>query len=279
MADGKEFKIKGAAEQSKQLQQAEETEQAQEEKAPGTHHESSVQDSDPKLSSQEDGEIPEASEQPYEPEAPVYNWCKIFHPPQQDSAPSHYFMHFATHETKTDEPTEPYWIWDAVTNNVHASGLQQPSNTTDSSTPAAGSSEPKEEEYQGYIPSKHGNYDPNAPYAKWHDQKRAEEAAIAQYGSVAAAQQVADYAAVANFNRVSGGFQTADRTTERHSDFNKSGRQMNAFFDIEAAANSHEGKSLKEERRNQKLSKKEVAELNKKRKDRKEKKRLDFYKS
>ena len=186
-------------------------------------------------------------------------------------------MHFETQESKFDEPTEPYWIWDNLTSTVHASGLQQPStNTTASSTSV--SHEP-EEEYQGYNPKIHGSYDPNAPYAQFHAQKAAQEQAIQQYGSAAAAQQAADYAATANFNRFSGGFQTAEKSTERHNDFNKSGRQMNAFFDVNAAANAHEGRSLKDERRQQKLTKKEIAELTKKRRDKKEKKRLDFYKS
>lgn len=54
---------------------------------------------------------------------------------------------------------------------------------------------------------------------------------------------------------------------------------MNAFFDVDSAANSHDGRSLKEERRNKKLSKKEIAEMNQKRKDKKEAKRLAFLKS
>lgn len=54
---------------------------------------------------------------------------------------------------------------------------------------------------------------------------------------------------------------------------------MNAFFDVDSAANSHDGRSLKEERRNNKLSKKEIAEANQKRKDKKQAKRLAFLKS
>lgn len=54
---------------------------------------------------------------------------------------------------------------------------------------------------------------------------------------------------------------------------------MNAFFDVDSAANSHDGRSLKEERRNNKPSKKEVAEMNQKRKEKKQAKRLAFLKS
>ncbi|KAK5694833.1 hypothetical protein LTR97_009424 [Elasticomyces elasticus] len=211
-------------------------------------------------------------------------WCKIYFEPQVAGAQNYYFMHFISREVIHDEPTEPYWIWDALTNNVHASGLQQPSTTSTTVPPPATSStaptssEP-EPEYQGYNPSIHGNYDPNADYAKYHEQKHAQDDAIKEHGSLAAAQQAASYAATATFNRFSGGFQTADKSTERHNDFNKSGRQMNAFFDVDAAANAHQGKSLKDERREQKLTKKEVQDMNKRRKEKKEKKRMDFYKS
>jgi hypothetical protein len=54
---------------------------------------------------------------------------------------------------------------------------------------------------------------------------------------------------------------------------------MGAFFDVDAAANAHGGRSLKEERRNQTLSKKQIKELAAKRREKKEKKRMDFYKS
>lgn len=212
---------------------------------------------------------------------PEYKWCKIFF----DAAPgaqNYYYMHFDTRETKYDEPTEPYWIWDALTNNVHSCGLQQPSVMApqSASSTAPSTAPPKTEpppEYQGYNPKIHGSYDPTAPYAQYHEAKPAQD----QYDSAAiAAQQVAaDYTAVGAFNRFSGGFQTADKSTERHNDYNKSGRQMNAFFDVDAAANTHGGISLKEERRNQKLSKKEIQELSKKRREKKEKKRMDFYKS
>ena len=66
---------------------------------------------------------------------------------------------------------------------------------------------------------------------------------------------------------------------EQHDDHHKSGRQMGAFFDVDAAANAHGGRSLKEERRNQQLSKKQIKELAAKRREKKEKKRMDFYKS
>jgi hypothetical protein len=48
---------------------------------------------------------------------------------------------------------------------------------------------------------------------------------------------------------------------------------MGAFFDVEAAANSHDGRSLKAERQGKKLSKKEVKAFKEKRKSKKEEKR------
>ena len=81
------------------------------------------------------------------------------------------------------------------------------------------------------------------------------------------------------FNRFTGEYQTADKSTERHNDYNKSGRQMGSYFDVDAAANAHDGRSLKDERRNEKLSKKQIKEMAEKRRAKKEKKRMDFYKS
>jgi hypothetical protein len=59
----------------------------------------------------------------------------------------------------------------------------------------------------------------------------------------------------------------------RHSDDAKSRRQMNAFFDVDAAANSHDGRSLKAERSNKKPSKAELKAFKEKRRARKEEKR------
>ncbi|RMY65351.1 hypothetical protein D0863_09179 [Hortaea werneckii] len=184
--------------------------------------------------------------------------------------------------TQYEEPNEPYWIWDAMLNNVHASGLQYPTTTQQTQTasvdPSAEPSKESESTYQGYNPKIHGSYDPNAPYAQFHEPKKAQDPALDEY-SAAAYAAAGDYGSTGAFNRFTGRFQNADQSTDRHSDFQKSGRQLNAFFDVDAAANSHEGRSLKEERRGQKLSKKEIQEMNKKRKEKKEKKRMDFYRA
>ncbi|CAL3973328.1 hypothetical protein PZA11_005597 [Diplocarpon coronariae] len=117
----------------------------------------------------------------------------------------------------------------------------------------------------GYNPAVHGDYDPTA----WYAQPSAPEPVAAQ----AAADPTAQYAASAAFNRFTGRYQVADLTPENFNDENKSKRQMNAFFDVDAAANSHDGRSLKAERSGKKLSKTELKQFKEKRKAKKEEKR------
>ncbi|KAM0299521.1 hypothetical protein HYE67_007629 [Fusarium culmorum] len=136
-----------------------------------------------------------------------------------------------------------------------APGVPQPPA---SEKPAAG----------GYNPAIHGDYDPNAWYAQGNntdDQTATTSATALDPAEV--------YASTATFNRFTGQFQTADAGPERHSDEAKSKRQMNAFFDVEAAANSHDGRSLKAERSGKKPSKAELKQFKEKRRARKEEKR------
>lgn len=116
----------------------------------------------------------------------------------------------------------------------------------------------------GYDPAIHGDYDENAWYA---------QPAASEQPPLPAIDPAAEYAASANFNRFTGRFQAADITPENFNDENKSKRQMNAFFDVDAAANSHDGRSLKEERSGKKLSKQELKQFKEKRKAKKEEKR------
>lgn len=132
------------------------------------------------------------------------------------------------------------------------------------------------EAYQGYNPKIHGNFDPNADYAKYHftpeeDHEAAERTTDA----------VGMYEQQANFNRFTGAFQagSGSKNSEYHNDENKSKRQMNAFFDVDRAANAHEGRSLKAERAGQKISKKEAKKLNDAKRAKKEQKRRDFLMS
>lgn len=116
----------------------------------------------------------------------------------------------------------------------------------------------------GYNPAIHGDYDPNA----WYAQPSAPEPVPGQ-----AVDPTAQYTATAAFNRFTGRYQVADLNPENFNDENKSRRQMNAFFDVDAAANSHDGRSLKAERSGKKISKTELKQFKEKRKQKKEEKR------
>lgn len=122
----------------------------------------------------------------------------------------------------------------------------------------------------GYNPAIHGDYDPNAWYAKGD---KADEDEYDAEAAVAGAYNADPYASTATFNRFTGSFQAGDAGPGRHSDEAKSKRQMNAFFDSEAAANSHDGRSLKAERTNKRLSKAELKAFKDKRRAKKEEKR------
>ncbi|KAK3191002.1 hypothetical protein K4F52_002952 [Lecanicillium sp. MT-2017a] len=123
----------------------------------------------------------------------------------------------------------------------------------------------------GYNPAIHGDYDPNAWYAQGgQDEDGDEGAAVAAAGAVPG--DVYGTTTVA-FNRYTGAFQTEDEGPGRHTDEAKSRRQMNAYFDVDSAANSHDGRSLKAERTGKKPSKSEVKAFKEKRRARKEEKR------
>ncbi len=121
----------------------------------------------------------------------------------------------------------------------------------------------------GYNPAIHGDYDPNADYAK--PQEAPPELNIA--AGVPGTDLADPYAATGYFNRFTGKWQKADLNPDRHSDEQKSRRQMNAFFDVDAAANSHDGRSLRAERASKKLSKAELKAFKEKRREKKEEKR------
>ncbi|MCJ1278239.1 hypothetical protein MMC21_006054 [Puttea exsequens] len=119
----------------------------------------------------------------------------------------------------------------------------------------------------GYDPAIHGDYDPKAPYAQ--EPNELEDANANGVSS----DPSAIYTATGVFNRFTGKWQPHTINPENHNDESKSKRQMNAFFDVDAAANSHNGKSLKAERSGKKLSKQELKAFKEKRKERKEEKR------
>ncbi|KAL2372757.1 WW domain-containing protein [Blastomyces gilchristii SLH14081] len=123
----------------------------------------------------------------------------------------------------------------------------------------------------GYDPAIHGDYDPTAPYAQVTQQQQQEglDAAGAAYSS----DPNYIYTATGTFNRFTGKWQPGALAKEYFDDENKSKRQLNAYFDVDAAANSHDGKSLKAERSGKKLTKKELKAFKEKRRERKEEKR------
>lgn len=134
----------------------------------------------------------------------------------------------------------------------------------------------------GYNPAIHGSWDPNAPYAQAYKQADAADGDTATAPYMAAAAAVGGelglegpdaYAQAAAFNSRTGRVQAADLNPDHFSDAAKSQRQMNAYFDVDRAANSHDGRSLKAERRGKQPTKKELAQWKEKRKARKEEKR------
>jgi len=134
----------------------------------------------------------------------------------------------------------------------------------------------------GYNPAIHGDYDPNADYAQLPS-----SGAPAHHSSTLPSSDAPSsvdptdssaYAATAGFNRFTGRFQADLNASENHNDENKSKRQMNAFFDVDAAANSHDGRSLRAERQSKKLTKEEVKAFREKTKKKKEEKRRAWLK-
>ncbi|KAJ8111662.1 hypothetical protein ONZ43_g5568 [Nemania bipapillata] len=117
----------------------------------------------------------------------------------------------------------------------------------------------------GYNPAIHGDYDPNAWYAK-NDREEDEP-------DVPVMDTATAYAAIGSFNRFTGRWQGDDQNPDRHNDEAKSRRQMNAFFDVDAAANAHDGRSLKAERSGKKPTKSELKHFKEKRRAKKEEKR------
>lgn len=177
--------------------------------------------------------------------------------------------------TEEDDGWEPVWDANAQAyyfynrftgmsqwENPRVPGAQQPvgagTDTTTRQAPVAG----------GYNPAIHGDYDPTAPYAQQHEQPFDASGAGASGVDPSAA-----YMATGTFNRFTGRWQAAELAPENFNDENKSKRQMRAFFDVDAAANSHDGRSLKAERSGKKLTKQELKHFKEKRREKKEEKR------
>ena len=191
---------------------------------------------------------------------------------QDPTSLSWYFFNRFTGLSQWENPRVP----DAV-NAGQAPSTAAPGTAAASSAPGtedAGRNSPPGL-YMGYNPRIHGDFDPNADYARYH--KQSEQAAASEVNPTAE-DQIGTYGQQGTFNRFTGAFQggAAGKSAEYHNDENKSKRQMNAFFDVDSAANAHEGRSLKAERSGQKLSKKEVKAFNDRRRAKKEQKRREF---
>lgn len=189
-------------------------------------------------------------------------------PPLPDEAPP-------GQDTESDDGWEP--VWDANAQAFYfynrITGVSQWENprVPDAAAAPAVSALTNQTEVEpvargGYNPAIHGDYDPTAAYAQQYEPD-------ALQSHAATADQLDSYAATGAFNRFTGRWQDSTLTPEKFNDENKSRRQMNAYFDVDAAANSHDGRSLKAERSGKKLSKAEVKAFREKRRERKEEKR------
>lgn len=199
--------------------------------------------------------LPDGPPLPSEP-VPDDGWDCQFDPGTQ----AWFFCNRFTGKTQWDNPR--------VSTATAGAGAVAPAPATASSssapqpptheTPAAG----------GYNPAIHGDYDPTAWYAQG---AAAEEEAEELAAAVTAEADM--YAATVAFNRYSGGMQDDDAGPGRHTDDAKARRQMNAYFDADAASAAHDGRSLRAERQSKKPSKAELKAFKEKRKARKEEKR------
>ncbi|KAK7510435.1 WW domain-containing protein [Phyllosticta citriasiana] len=187
---------------------------------------------------------------------------------------AYYFHNRYTGVTQWENPRVP----DASSSAGAPSAAPPPAPGTSSygaSTSALGS--PPRKRVAGYNPAIHGDYDPNADYAREYEHNDENtldpEAAAAAHAAALGGDSSGAYAQSASFNRFTGRFQAADLGPDRHNDESKSRRQLNAYFDVDAAANSHNGMSLKAERQNKKLTKKELKAFREKAAKKKEEKR------
>ncbi|RPB08430.1 hypothetical protein P167DRAFT_578255 [Morchella conica CCBAS932] len=212
--------------------------------------------------SSEEGEEPEpppeatSSQPPLPPEAPPTDPAAAveedndgWQPIWDDTYQAYYFYNSHTNETTWTNPRVPEATTLPATAGVVVQGGDPPLPLEDEPDPNL-----------TYNPAIHGDYDPTAPYAQVQN---------------AGAQGADEYVARGAFNRFTGKFQPAAsrRVPENYNDENKSRRQMEFYFDVDAAASTHDGRSLKAERQTRKLSRKEVREFQEKRKARKEEKR------
>jgi hypothetical protein len=260
LEEGEEFEEPDAEHTDAPEIAEEETEQVE-------RHVSAVQPTHPPGSApplpQEDAPpLPDEAPPLPEEEPPDDGWAPVW----DEKAQAFYFYNRFTQASQWDNPRVPEAS--SIPASSSLSGLGSHDRIESSTTgPPEPSSPVKRPVAGGYNPAIHGDYDPNADYALEAQASDEEENAA----------KLADpnnpYGAAGTFNRFTGRWQSSTLTPENFNDENKSKRQMNAFFDVDAAANSHDGKSLKAERQSKKLTKKQVKEFKEKRRAKKEEKR------
>ncbi|KAI5252181.1 hypothetical protein E4T42_03583 [Aureobasidium subglaciale] len=230
-----------------------------------------------------DGDAPPLPDEPLPDDAPPLPDEPLPAPVQEDDGWSAqldpttgcwYFLNSYTGLSQWENPRIPT----NIPSQQYAPGTG-PTSQAPGTEAVTAPSPPPREPYLGYNPKIHGDFDPNADYAKWHEEHQTEEWAASEAALAQRQQPTAAFEQAGTFNRFTGAFQAADKGAENHNDENKSKRQLNAFFDVDRAANAHEGRSLKAERANQKLSKKQVKAFNESRRAKKEQKRRDFLMS
>lgn len=191
----------------------------------------------------EDPPLPNEPAPPVEDDGWDYRW--------EPSVQNYIFFNRFTGQEQLENPRIP----GAVTAAPGAGSDGAPTHTEAAPAPPV---------ITGYNPAIHGDYDPNAWYAKGYEDPEA-VAPVPNPDAI--------YESTALFNRFTGQYQTADQGPARHSDEAKAKRQMNAYFDVDDAANLHDGRSLKAERAGKKPTKSELKAFKEKRKARKEEKR------
>jgi hypothetical protein len=196
-------------------------------------------------------------------------------PPLPDEAPPDNTAEDDGWEAFTDPASQRYYFVNRFTGLSQWENPRVPTATgaelSSSTTGAPGTNE-STGVAGAYNPAIHGDYDPEADYAKVANTSEGESSSNA----LTVVNPADAYAGSATFNKFTGRFQASDLNPENFNDENKSNRQMKAFFDVDAAANSHDGRSLKAERSQRKLSKQELRAYNEKKRAKKEQKRRQW---
>jgi hypothetical protein len=162
------------------------------------------------------------------------------------------------------DPTQVYWCYyNTVTKNTQwHNPLVPENNSSTTKQPAVDKypiSVPEDPSIPPYNPKIHGDYDNWRIMYKVSSRTRKEVTPEDEKADLEKKKKEL-FAAQANFNRMTGTFQNPALDPSNHSDEAKAKRQMEGFFDHDAWAAKHEGRSLKDERRKQKVSKAQIKE-------------------